>query len=121
MAVSYVWPVSLPQKPRQDYGEDFGVLVLRSPMDKGPAKQRRVGARPDVMRVSFYLTTAQVVTLRTFIADTLKGTARFGFPHPRTDVQVETRIVPQDGGKMFDLAYFAPDLWTVVLTLEILP
>lgn len=121
MAVAYVWPVTLPQKPRQDFNEDFGVLVLRTPMDRGPAKQRFVGARPDTMRVPFYMTTAQVATLRTFIKDTLKGTARFGFPHPRTGVQVEARIIPQEGGKMFDDSYFSPDVWTVNINLEILP
>jgi hypothetical protein len=121
MAVSYVWPVSLPQVMRRDYTEDFGVLVLRSPMDKGPAKQRFIGNRPDTMKVSFEATSAQIATLRTFLGTTLRGTARFGFPHPRTGAQVEVRVVPQEGSKLFDLSYMSPGRYVVSMSLEVLP
>jgi hypothetical protein len=121
MAVTYVWPVSLPQAPRREYGEDFGVLTLRTPMDKGPAKMRRIGARPDTMSLSFFMTTAQVAALRTFVASTLKGTARFGFPHPRTGVQVEARFVPQSDNKYFDTSFVSAGRWDVSMVLEILP
>lgn len=121
MAVSFVWPASLPQIVRRDYSEDFGLLVLRTPMDKGPAKQRFIGARPDTMQVAFEMTSTQVEALRSFISDSLKGTARFGFPHPRTTVQVEARIVPQDGGKLFNMTYMSPGKYLVSLSLEIMP
>lgn len=120
MAVTYVWPVSLPQNVRSDYSEDSGVLVARTPVDRGPAKQRRLGARPDVLGVSFIMSTAQVATLSTFVKDTLRGVARFGFPHPRTGTQVEARIVPSDGG-LYLVSYYTPGYWTVSMKLEILP
>ena len=52
---------------------------------------------------------------------TLAGTARFGFPHPRTGAQVEARIVPVDDGALYSLSYVSPDLYAVDLTLEVLP
>ena len=121
MAVTYVWPATLPQAVGVDYSESVGSLIIRTPTDSGAAKQRRRGNRPDVLRVSFYMTPAQVETLRTFISATTKGTARFGFPHPRTGTQAEVRMVPQDDGQLFTCDYAAPDCWSVAMTLEVLP
>ena len=121
MAYSYVWPSSLPQVVQKGYTETGGVLVLRTSMDAGPAKQRRRGARTQTMQVSFFMTTAQVTTLKTFVEDTLRGTARFGFPHPRTGLVAEVRIVPQQDGAMYNIQYLAPNYYTVPMTLEILP
>lgn len=121
MAVSYVWPVGLPQRVLTDYSEDDGALILRTPMDAGPAKLRRRGTRPSRMQVAFNMDTSQVATLRTFVLDTLKGTARFGFPHPRTGTQVEARIVPGEDGGLYSVRYLAPGKWQVSMELEILP
>lgn len=121
MAVSYVWPVSLPQVARRDYSENYGTLTLRSPMDKGPAKMRYLGTRPDQLRVSFEMTSEQVNTLRTFVGTTLKGTARFGFPHPRTGAQVEARFIPQGENEMFSISYMSPGRYIVAMSLEVLP
>jgi hypothetical protein len=122
MAASYTWPAGLPQTVRRDnYQETSGVLVLQTPMDAGPAKMRRRGAKPTTLQVGFYMTTAQVETLETFIKSTIKGTARFYFTHPRTGVQVEVRIVPSQEGAYYSAAFNAPGEYTVDLTLEILP
>lgn len=121
MAYAYIWPVTLPQTPNTNYSETSGVLILRSPMDAGPAKMRRRGSRTDTMLVTFEMSTAQVETLRAFVHDTLKGTARFGFTHPRTHEIVEVRIVPQQDGNLFSIGYILPDYWTISMQLEILP
>jgi hypothetical protein len=121
MAYSYIWPPSLPQKPLSNYSETTGVQVIRTQPDLGPAKQRRRAQRPDTMSVQFDMSTAQVETLRVFIQDTLRGTARFGFTHPRTQAVVEVRIVPQSGGEMYTTSYLLPDYWQVSLQLEVLP
>lgn len=121
MAYSYIWPASLPQSPQKGFTETGGVLVIRTPMDAGPAKQRRRGQRPQIMQVSFVMTTAQVSQLESFVKDTIKGTARFGFTHPRTQAIAEVRIVPQNGGEMYNITYLAPEYWNVSLQLEILP
>jgi hypothetical protein len=121
MAYAYIWPVTLPQKPNTNYSETNGVLILRTTMDAGPAKMRRRGSRPNTMQVTFEMSTAQVEILRAFTQDTLKGTARFGFTHPRTNQIVEVRIVPQQDGALFSVGYILPDYWTISLQLEVLP
>lgn len=121
MAVSYVWPATLPQAVRVDYSENTGALILRTPMDAGPAKMRRRGARPSKMTLGFFMTSAQVATLETFVLTTLKGTARFGFPHPRTGTQVEARIIPADDGALYSVNYLTPIEWTVSMEIEVLP
>lgn len=118
---SYVWPALLPQKPQQNFSETGGVLILRTPQDKGPAKQRRLGKRTNTMQCSFHMTTAQVEILRVFVEDTIKGTARFGFTHPRTNAIVEVRIVASQEGEMYSVSYIMGDVWNVSMTLEVLP
>ena len=120
MAYSYVWPVTLPQVPQKGYSESIGVNILRTPMDAGPAKQRRRGNKPSNLNVAFIMTTAQVALLETFCTSTIKGVARFGFTHPRTKVIEEVRIVPQSEGVLYNLSYLAPEYWTVTLQLEVL-
>jgi hypothetical protein len=121
MAYTYVWPPSLPQSPQKGFTETGGVIILRTPTDAGPAKQRRRGEKPQVMQVSFVMTTEQTQTLENFVKNTLRGTARFGFTHPRLNSIVETRIVPQSSGDLYTFTYLAPGYWSVSLQLEILP
>lgn len=67
------------------------------------------------------MNSEQVDTLENFVENTIRGTARFGFTHPRRNVVVETRIMPQNDGVFFKLQYLAPDYYTVGLVFEILP
>lgn len=121
MAV-YTWPGSLPQTVlASGYGETHGVKLLRTPTDKGPAKMRRLGRAPTPINVSMMLTAAQVDTLETFVQTTLRGTARFNFPHPRTRAVVEVRIVPTGEGDLYQLQPVGSGNWTLTMTLEILP
>lgn len=121
MAYAYIWPTSLPQIPLSSYSETSGVMVIRTQPDLGPAKQRRRAQRPDTLNVQFDMSTAQCETLRAFIQDTLRGTTRFGFTHPRTQQVVEVRVIPQGGGEMYTTSYLLPDYWQVSLQLEVLP
>lgn len=121
MAYYYTWPATLPQVPQKGYTESGGVNMLRTPMDSGPAKQRYRGKKASTMQVSFIMTDAQVETLETFAIETIRGTARFGFTHPRTQDTVEVRILTQQEGVLYNLTYLAPGYWTVTMQLEILP
>lgn len=121
MAYAYVWPPSLPQVPQKGFTETGGALILRTQMDAGLAKQRRRGLSTSQLNTSFILTSAQVTLLEEFITNTIRGVARFGFPHPRTNNIVEVRIIPQNEGTLYNLTYLAPDYWTLTLQLEVLP
>jgi hypothetical protein len=90
-------------------------------MDAGPAKQRRKSVGVNTMDLSFIMTTAQTVSLENFIANTLAGTKRFSFPHPRKGTTVEVRIVPSGDSEFFKLQYLAPGYWSTSLKFEILP
>lgn len=121
MAYTYSWTaLNLPQVPQKGFSENFGALIQRTPMDKGPAKMRYLGKRPSQLNVTFIMTTTEVATLSNFVENTIHGTIRFGFPHPRTNTVEEVRIIPQ-GDSLFNATYLAPGYWTVTLQLEILP
>ena len=112
---------SLPQVPQKGFTESIGLNVIRSPMDAGPAKMRRRSTAVNTMDLSFIMTTAQTTTLENFIKNTLLGTKRFSFPHPRTATTVEVRIVPSGDSEFFKLQYLAPGYWNTSLKFEILP
>ncbi len=118
---TYSWPPSLPKYPEKGFSETGGVLVLRTPMDAGPAKLRYRGKAPSKLNVTYFMTTDQVTALETFVYDILKGVRRFDILHPRKPgVLVEARIVP-NGDTYFTVNYAAPGHWRVQLTLEVLP
>lgn len=122
MAASYSWLTqNLPQKPQKGYSENKGMLILRTPMDAGPAKQRKRGLRPDVLSLSFIMTDLELSTLETFIETSLNGTARFYFPHPRTNATVEARFIPQGDGQLYTIQHISQDYSTVQFQLEVLP
>jgi hypothetical protein len=101
------WPPALPQTPNRDFSETGGVLLLRTPMDRGPAKQRRVGIRPRVAQVQFLMNNTQVEILESFVNNTLYGVRRFEFRHPRTGIIEQTRIVPNSDGQLYQITYLA--------------
>ena len=119
---AFTWPPSLPQRPQMDsFSEDEGVIMVRTPMDQGPAKLRRRSARPSQMQVSFYMTPAQKTTLDNFILNTLRGTARFDFTHPLTNLVREVRIVPQSDGQLYRASLITFNWYNISMMFEVLP
>ncbi len=119
---AYTWPATLPQNPQgSSYNEANGVLIIRTPVDQGPAKMRRRGVRPDVFQLAFRMTTAQVAILDDFIENTIKGTARFDFTHPRTLATTEVRFVPQQDGLLYQVSFVSDGYWDVSMMLENVP
>ena len=117
------WPTAngLPKIPQKGFTESVGINILRSQTDAGPAKQRVRSRRPNTMQLSFIMTTQETETLETFVKDTIRGTKRFNFPHPRLYTNVEVRIVPQQDGEFYRLQYLAPGYWQTQINFEILP
>lgn len=118
---TYTWPVGLPQSPQTNYSESSGLLILSTPMDMGVSKRRKRGKLPSSMNVIFMMTSSQINTLDTFINDTIKGTARFNFTHPRKGTNLEVRIVPSGEGNLYNASYISPELYSVSMNLEIMP
>lgn len=122
MAYSYLWPLTLPKHPLSaGYAETPGTNILRTPMDAGPAKIRLRGRRPDSVVVTYVVSSAQITTFETFVSDTIRGTARFGWTHPRKLSTVEARIVPDSDGSLYKLSPAGGDWWHLSLTVEVLP
>ena len=119
---AYTWPTSLPQKPLRDgFSEVGGVNVIRTPMDKGPARTRRLSRLVKPIQVAFLMTKAQIVTLEDFVENVLFGVRRFNFTHPRKLTTVEVTMRPNSGGESFTLVPIGADLWQVSMTFEVLP
>lgn len=122
MATSFSWPGSLPQSPtKSGFAESFKASILRTPMDSGPAKMRYRGSLPGSFSAVFVMTSDQINTLKTFVFDTIRCTARFSFLHPITQAALEVRIVPSNDGEMFKYAPIGGTFYSVELILEVLP
>ena len=121
MAYSYVWPPTLPQGPQKGFTESIQSNIARVGMDSGIAKLRRRSAKPSTMSLTFLMTSAQVDVLDDFVTNTIKGTKRFGFTHPRTGNIEEVRFITSGEGELYNLQYAAPGFYYVKLQLEILP
>lgn len=118
--MSAVWPSSLPQKPLADgFSETAPNLVVRSPMDIGPAKvRRRATAGVTRLQMRFRLTNDQLTTFQAFLhADLQDRALAFTWMHPISGANATFRIVdapsyePIGGG----LA------WKVHVVFEMLP
>ena len=72
---SIVWPTSLPQRLRRDgYQEQLAEGTIRTQMDEGPDKVRKLPTFDyDEVSGSVLVTDAQWQTLRTFYRTTTKG------------------------------------------------
>jgi ABC-type uncharacterized transport system YnjBCD ATPase subunit len=123
------WPADLPQAPNKDFTETGGVLLGRTNMDMGPAKQRRLGMRPRTAQVQFLMNNTQVSILENFINHTLYGTRRFEFVHPRTGAVELTRIIPSGDGQLYQIGYLGGatgggsnvSYYNIQMQLEFLP
>ena len=115
-----VWPPSLPQSPLGDsFAEQPPNLIVRSPMDVGPAKvRRRSTAGVSRLQMAFRLTPAQLATFRTFLHNDIQDRAlQFTWVHPVTGVAGSFRIVEQPTWEPISGGL----AWKLTLALEMLP
>ena len=113
-----VWPVSLPAlSVVNDYTEEIAERALRTEMDQGPAKVRRLtNAMPDKLKFTQLLTKDQVATLDAFYKTTLVGgSTSFTDTHPRTGASVSLRFTKPPTYQ------FMGAIWKAAVELEVLP
>lgn len=91
------WPATLPAPALNSVRESPPKNKLRSPMDKGPPKERR-RTTANVRPISFLLkcTLAQTQILDDFFTgDTASGVNEFDFTHPRTGATVSAKFASE--------------------------
>lgn len=90
-----MWPATLPAPSINSFQETPPDNLIRSNMDKGPAKvRRRTTANVRPIQFTLMLTEAQVAILDTFFNTTVFGGAEeFDYTHPRTGDAVSARFV----------------------------
>lgn len=118
-----IWPVELPDEPLlQAYNEQLPKMIVRTPMDQGPAKTRRLSSTNSrFVNVEFIFTEAELEIFDEFFMTTILGGAlSFTWVHPRTLAIVDCRImVDSSQGPSYQKS--SNDLFSVEFVLEILP
>lgn len=118
------WPSSLPDKPLSNgFVERAPSNVIRTPMERGAAQQRRRGtSAPRPFDVRFSLSKDQAATLDAFIRDDLAdGALSFEYTHPRTGTLGRFRIVVEEGEPPAQYEHVGGTRWRVTMRLEQLP
>lgn len=107
------WPTNLILK-RSGYSEEPSENVIRSEMQYGPDKVRRVSTN-DVYNISgvLFLSDDDLSIFDTFYLEN-QGKV-FNMPHPRTEVTVSARFTDKPKYQRQET------FWDVSLALEILP
>lgn len=115
------WPGTLPTKFLVDaYQEGFAENRLRSDMDRGPAKVRRLSTTaPRPLSGAMAMTTTELAALRTFFdSTTAMGSLSFWFP---SQVDNGPMLLCRFGENPPSWTYMSLDLWRIELELEVLP
>lgn len=114
-----VWPSTLPSSPLLDgFRETVPDNVLRTDMERGPAKtRRRTTSAVRKLSVNYLMSKAQVADLETFYGtELLGGSIAFDTMHPRSAAAISCRFVKPPVYSSANGEYFR-----VALELEVLP
>jgi len=114
-----VWPTTLPQSPLvNSYSRTQESQVVRTPMETGPAKQRRRYTKPlENMNVELIMDKDQLSTFVDFHDNTLGGGAdKFEWKHPVTGDTQNFRIVQES--EPFTIEPIHQDLFRVSFKME---
>jgi hypothetical protein len=115
-----VWPTTLPQGPyQQDDGPDIQPQsnAIRTPMDVGPAKQRRrFTAVPSPITFNLLLSETEIAILDTFVQVTLLDVMPFDWIDFQTGATATYRFMARPTKK-----HYGDVVWTVGFQLEKLP
>lgn len=119
------WPGTLPQKPlKSSYSRSSKALLIRSPMDAGPAKvRRRTTAGTQPFSVAYRMTSAQKATFEAWVSSDLgDGAMTFDLPNPEaTSGTILVRMTGGAGTPLYDIASGPPDMWIVSFAAEVMP
>lgn len=93
--MAIAWPSGVPQHVLADGFEALGPAILRSEVDAGEAKQRRLTTgRIERLRVTWRFTDAQAGAFRAWLyVDLADGALSFDWTHPETQAACVARFV----------------------------
>ena len=116
------WPVDLPQDwYMPDNGPDYKPVdnTIRTTVTAGPAKlRRRFTATVENLTLTGTLDHQQVKLLKDFVQVTLQEVNKFGWKDMRTHDSAIYRFPA--GWSSVETQWFAGDIWTVTMQLEML-
>lgn len=116
------WPSTLPQQAYTDEGPTAQGQsnVIRTPMNTGPAKiRRRFTAIAEDVTLQLEISEAELAVLEDFIKNILGETLPFNWKNPYKDAPAVFRF--KEGWASVKKKWYADDLWTVSMELEMLP
>lgn len=125
-----IWPPEFPSIPlRGNYSRGIANDIMRSAPQAGPSKIRlSAGKKPALETVSLlFRSSAQYKAFENWFHDKHSGLAGgamcFEWKDVMTGSTVVARLAPQSDDTFFSVSLFerTVDVWTVTLTLEILP
>ena len=117
------WPTSLPTYPLlEGYSNSQESAMIRTPMETGPAKQRRRYTKDiEIIECTFNMSTSQKTTFRDFFNNTLGGGAdSFDWTHPETGNAITARFRSKGSKVPFSIEAVGDDLYKVSVTVEVL-
>lgn len=116
-----IWPVTLPQCPLNDsFTESIGSTIIRSDMDTGPAKVRRIQSKGiNVFQASYILNNEEKSILDDFIDISLYGGVRVFWWSQYPNKSILVRLRPS-GEEIYSYTRNS-SRWSVSLTLEAMP
>jgi hypothetical protein len=103
----------------RDFAEQNASVVLRTEMERGVPKQRRINSDAMVtltLTMNFKTKAAFAAFDAWFYGDALAGAAWFDFVHPRTGATVQARFV---GGAMGNVRFGMVNLENVLVTSQL--
>lgn len=117
-----VWPSSLPQDQFVGLSYRFAPAVLRTPVDGGPAKLRRLYTSAyQPIDIPIVLTNVQMTLLNMFFRDTIfLGSLPFDWEDPATDELVTMQFREPPTFAMV-ATNATTRVWSGQMALEILP
>jgi hypothetical protein len=115
-----VWPSDLPQKfSASDYNDGLADNMLRSQMDSGPDKVRRLTiANAAPLSGSMMMDLPQWIVLKDFYVNVLHGAGRFEIPNPEDDGA--TALIVRFTNPP-TRSQWLPGVWRVAIMLEVMP
>ncbi len=119
---NYSWPTDLPQEPFGPAPPTYTPAdnTIRTSTGSGPNKlRRRFTATTEDVTISLILTEAQMATLFDLVKNQLSEVLPFDWVDHRTGESATYRF--KAGYSSIKQTFYAGNLWTVAIDLELLP